>query len=128
MFVTKMTLIVDGMLVRHFVPCTLYYDPDCRRYAGTTLCTWGYVTIALCNLANSPQTQVEVFVHGGLAPITAINKLAANEGNHTVIFGKDVVKRVIQLAQSLFFNQQGNNQYCVILLYIQFLTTLLSYI
>jgi hypothetical protein len=62
---------------------------------------WRYITIALCNLANSPQTQVEVIVHGGLAPITAINNSAANEGNQTVMFGKDVVKRVIQLAQSL---------------------------
>ena len=77
-------------------------DIECRRYA----------TIALCNLANSPQTQVQVIVHGGLAPIMAmanaddidcqrqaimaINNLAANEENHAVMFGKDVLKRVIE--------------------------------
>ena len=66
-------------------------DIECRRY----------ITIALCNVANSPQTQVEAIVHGGLARITASNNSAANEGNQTVMFGKDVVKRVIQLAQSL---------------------------
>lgn len=68
-------------------------DPETRRYAS----------IALCNLAMQPNTQVQVVVHGGLGPIVkmlleddidsqrhalmAITNVVSNEDNHQAFFG-----------------------------------------
>ena len=68
-------------------------DAETRRYAS----------IALCNLAMHPNTQVQVVVHGGLGPILkmlqeddidsqrhalmALANIVSNEDNHQAVIG-----------------------------------------